>query len=227
MNILIIEDSDDLTLNLCEFLEQKGHTTDAAADGVTGLHLITVNDYDLIILDLSLPGLDGLEVCRQMRQVARKSTPTLMLTGRDTLQDKLAGFDSGADDYLVKPFELLELNARVNALAMRAHPELHARVLKVDDLVLNLDTFEVERAGKKVTLPRVALKILELLMRNSHRVVRRQELEYLLWQDDPPDSDALRTHLHGLRKAVDKPFPVALVHTVHGIGYRLCRNDAE
>ena len=227
MRVLVIEDNIDLSLNLCEFLEHKGHILDAAGDGVTGLHLITVNDYDVIVLDLSLPGLDGLEVCRQMRQVAKKSTPTLMLTGRDTLEDKLAGFNSGADDYLVKPFELLELEARVNALVNRAKNGLHGHVLQVRDLSLNLDTLEVRRGDARIVLPRVALKILELLMRETHRVVRRQELEHLLWQDDPPDSDALRTHLHGLRKAVDKPFPVQLVHTVHGIGYRLCSDDAE
>lgn len=228
MRILVIEDNDDLSLNLCQFLEHKGHILDAAVDGVTGLHLATVNDYELIVLDLYLPGLDGLDVCQQLRKVARKSTPVLILTGRDTLEDKLAGFDSGADDYLVKPFELLELEARIHALTARS-PRLAANdhLLSVADLSFNTETLQVARCGSKISLSRVGLKILELLMRETHRVVKRQELEHLLWQDTPPDSDALRTHLHALRKAIDKPFSIPLLHTVHGIGYRLAPPDAE
>ena len=205
----------------------QGHVLDAAADGVTGLHLASSNDYDLLVLDLSLPGLNGLEVCRQLRNVARRSTPVLMLTGRDTLDDKLAGFDSGADDYLVKPFDLLELEARIRALSLRSRLGGDNHLLSVADLTLNLDTLQAARAGTKITLSRVGLKILELLMRDTHRVVKRQELEHLLWGDNPPDSDALRTHLHSLRKAIDKPFPTPLLHTVHGIGYRLAPPNAE
>ena len=227
MRILVIEDNQDLSLNLCQFLEQNGHVLDAAADGVTGLHLASSNDYDMLVLDLSLPGLDGLDVCRQLRNVARRSTPVLMLTGRDTLKDKLRGFGSGADDYLVKPFELLELEARIRALGSRSRLDGDNHKLRVADLTLNLDTLKASRADTKITLSRVGLKILELLMRETHRVVKRQELEHLLWGDHPPDSDALRTHLHSLRKAIDKPFPVPLLRTVHGIGYRLSSPDAE
>ena len=227
MRILVIEDNHDLSLNLCQFLERNGHVLDAAADGVTGLHLASSNDYDMLVLDLSLPGLDGLDVCRQLRHVARRSTPVLMLTGRDTLQDKLSGFESGADDYLVKPFELLELEARIRALALRSRLDGDNHLLNVADLSLNLDTLQAVRAGARISLSRVRLKILEFLMRETHRVVKRQELEHLLWGDNPPDSDALRTHLHSLRKAIDKPFPVPLLHTVHGIGYRLAPPDAE
>ena len=227
MRILVIEDNHDLSLNLCQFLERNGHVLDAAADGVTGLHLASSNDYDMLVLDLSLPGLDGLDVCRQLRHVARRSTPVLMLTDRDTLQDKLSGFESGADDYLVKPFELLELEARIRALALRSRLDGDNHLLNVADLSLNLDTLQAVRAGARISLSRVGLKILEFLMRETHRVVKRQELEHLLWGDNPPDSDALRTHLHSLRKAIDKPFPVPLLHTVHGIGYRLAPPDAE
>ena len=169
MRILIIEDNQDLSLNLCQFLERNGHILDAAADGVTGLHLATVNDYDSIVLDLSLPGLDGLEVCRQLREIARKSTPVLMLTGRDTLEDKLSGFDRGADDYLVKPFELRELEARIRALNARSRIIGDNRVLSVADLNLNLDTLQTQRCDTKIALSPAGLKILELLMRETHR----------------------------------------------------------
>ena len=221
MRILIVEDDNDVATSLYEFLEKCGYIVDAAADGVTGLHLATVGTFDAIVLDVALPGLDGLELSRQLREVARKTTPVLMLTARDALSDKLAGFDSGADDYLVKPFALAELDARLKALVKRSSGRMGARELRVRDLCLNLDTMEVQRGRTPIAVKRIGLRILELLMRESHRVVRRQEIESLLWGDDPPDSDALRAHIHMLRKAIDRPFAVPLLHTMPGIGYRL------
>ena len=221
MRILIVEDDNDVATSLYEFLEKCGYIVDAAADGVTGLHLATVGTFDAIVLDVALPGLDGLELSRQLREVARKTTPVLMLTARDALSDKLAGFQSGADDYLVKPFALAELDARLKALVKRSSGRMGARELRVRDLCLNLDTMEVQRGRTPIAVKRIGLRILELLMRESHRVVRRQEIESLLWGDDPPDSDALRAHIHMLRKAIDRPFAVPLLHTMPGIGYRL------
>ena len=221
MRILIVEDDNDVATSLYEFLEKCGYIVDAAADGVTGLHLATVGTFDAIVLDVALPGLDGLELSRQLREVARKTTPVLMLTARDALSDKLAGFESGADDYLVKPFALAELDARLRALVKRSSGRMGARELRVRDLCLNLDTMEVQRGRTPIAVKRIGLRILELLMRESHRVVRRQEIESLLWGDDPPDSDALRAHIHMLRKAIDRPFAVPLLHTMPGIGYRL------
>ena len=221
MRILIVEDDNDVATSLYEFLEKCGYIVDAAADGVTGLHLATVGTFDAIVLDVALPGLDGLELSRQLREVARKTTPVLMLTARDALSDKLAGFESGADDYLVKPFALAELDARLRALVKRSSGRLGGRELRVRDLCLNLDTMEVQRGRTPIAVKRIGLRILELLMRESHRVVRRQEIESLLWGDDPPDSDALRAHIHMLRKAIDRPFAVPLLHTMPGIGYRL------
>ena len=221
MRILIIEDDNDVATSLYEFLEKRGYIVDAAADGVTGLHLATVGTFDAIVLDVALPGLDGLELSRHLRKVARKTTPVLMLTARDALSDKLAGFESGADDYLVKPFALAELDARLRALVKRSYGRMGERELRVRDLCLNLDTMEVKRGGTPIAVKRIGLRILELLMRESHRVVRRQEIESLIWGDDPPDSDALRAHIHMLRKSIDRPFAVPLLHTMPGIGYRL------
>ena len=138
-----------------------------------------------------------------------------------SVQRDIAGFESGADDYLVKPFALAELDARLRALVKRSSGRLGARELRVGDLCLNLDTMEVKRGRTPIAVKRIGLRILDLLMRESHRVVRRHEIESLLWGDDPPDSDALRAHIHMLRKAIDRPFAVPLLHTMPGIGYRL------
>lgn len=225
MHVLLIEDSHDLAANICEYLQGRGHVMDAAGDGVTGLHLAVVNDYDAIVLDVMLPGVDGLALCRKLRQDARKNTPVLMLTARDTLKDKLLGFDSGADDYLVKPFSLEELEARLQALARRTRHSAANR-LQVADLTLDLDTLEAHRAGTLLGLTPIGIKLLTLLMRESPRVVTRRQVEQALWGDDPPDSDAVRAHIYALRTAIDKPFPVKLLHTVHSTGYRLAVVDA-
>lgn len=225
MNILIIEDNADLAASVWDYLESRGHVTDAAGDGVTGLHLATVNDYDVIVLDLILPGLDGLELCRRLRIDALKPTPVLMLTARDTLQDKLEGFRVGADDYLVKPFDLQELEARLGALARRAQGGSDTRRLRAADLTLDLDTLEVERAGRSIDLTPTCLQILEILMRRPGCVVTRRELETALWGDQPPESDALSYHIHALRRVIDKPFEGHLLQTVRCIGFRLRKVD--
>ena len=166
MRILVIEDNRDIAANLGDFLEDRGHTVDYAADGVAGLHLAVVNDFDAIILDLNLPGMDGLEVCKRLRAEGRKQTPVLMLTARDSLDSKLAGFESGADDYLVKPFALQEVEARLAVLARRGKAA-QPRVLHVADLEYNLDTLEIMRGGKAIQLNPTALKILQSLMEAS------------------------------------------------------------
>jgi len=225
MRILVIEDHSDLAANLGDYLEDRGHTVDFAADGVTGLHLAVVHAFDAIVLDLNLPGMDGLEVCRKLRHDGRKQTPVLMLTARDTLESKLKGFECGADDYLVKPFDLREVEVRLNALLRRSKGG-QARVLQVGDLVYNLDTLEVHRQGKLLQLNPTALKILQVLMEASPAVVTRQELEMHVWGEESPDSDSLRVHIHGLRALIDKSFEHPMIHTRHGIGYRLVAADA-
>ena len=225
MRILVIEDNSDIAANLGDYLEERGHTVDFAADGVTGLHLAVVNDFDAIVLDLNLPGMDGLDVCRKLRQDARKQTPVLMLTARDALESKLDGFEAGADNYLVKPFALQEVDARL-AVLLRRGKGPQSRILNVADLEYNLDTLEVRREGRLLQLNPTALKILQSLMESSPSVVTRQELETRVWGEELPDSDSLRVHIHGLRAAVDKPFPKPLIQTRHGIGYRIADPDA-
>jgi len=225
MRVLIIEDNPDIAANLGDFLEDHGHTVDFAGDGVTGLHLAVVNDFDAIVLDLALPGMDGLELCRRLRADADKDTPVLMLTARDRLQDKLAGFEMGADDYLVKPFELQEVEARLKVLASRGRRRVR-RELKVGDLVFNLDTLSVVRAGTDIYLNPIGLKLLQILMENSPNVVSRNDLEMEVWGEEMPDSDSLRVHIHSLRSSIDKPFGSSMIQTRHGIGYRLVESDA-
>jgi DNA-binding response OmpR family regulator len=226
MRLLIIEDNQDLCSELADFLELQGDTIDTAADGITGLHLAVVNEYDAIILDLTLPGMDGLELCRRLRQDAGNWVPVLMLTARDTLADRLKGFEQGADDYLVKPFSLKELRYRLNALTRRTAGLHQQTTLSVGDLVLAPETREVRRGDKLIELTAIEFQILELLMRQSPRVVSRQHLEYSIWGDAPPDGEALRVHIHHLRHAIDKSFSTPLLHTIRGVGYQLKPSDA-
>jgi DNA-binding response OmpR family regulator len=225
MRVLIIEDNPDIAANIGDYLEDHGHTVDFAGDGITGLHLAVVNDFDAIVLDLALPGMDGLEVCRKLRKEAGKDTPVLMLTARDRLEDKLAGFDTGADDYLVKPFELQEVEARLNVLASRGRRRTQ-RELKVGDLIYNLDTLSVSRQSTEIYLNPIGLKLLHCLMESSPNVVSRSDLEMEVWGEEMPDSDSLRVHIHSLRSAIDKPFESNMIQTRHGIGYRLVEPDA-
>jgi DNA-binding response OmpR family regulator len=226
MHILVVEDNPDLNANLIDFLGDRGHTVDVAYNGYVGLGFALENSYDAIVLDLMLPGIDGLEVCAKLRH-AGITTPVLMLTARDSLEDKLDGFASGADDYLIKPFALLELEARLQALSRRQRPESEtgAHQLRVADLVLDTGTWRVSRAGQALDLPPLPLKLLELLMQRTPQVVTRAEMERTIWGDTPPDSDALRAHLHCLRNTIDKPFATPLLHTVRGFGYRLSEVD--
>jgi len=225
--ILLIEDNRGISEMVGEFLERRGYGVDYAADGITGLHLAVQNSYDVVVLDLMLPGMDGLDLCRRLRNEAKKSTPVLMLTARDTLDDKLTGLDAGADDYLVKPFEIRELEARVRALIRRDRRQVSAELLAVGDLLLDMATLRLTRAGQELTVSPIGLKLLTILMRESPRVVSRRDIEREVWGDLLPDSDTLRSHLYNLRKIIDKPFQKPLLHTIHSAGYRLADLDAE
>ena len=224
LRILIVEDNTDIAENIGDYLEQQGHVLDFAMDGIGGLHLALTQDFDVIVLDIMLPGMDGLTFCRKLRREADKYTPVLMLTARDTLPDKLQGFEAGADDYLVKPFALEELAARIAVLARRAEQVSTTR-FSVADLEVDIGKRKVQRAGRKIELNRVCLKILIMLMQAHPNIVTRNELEHALWGDEPPGSDALRSHIYALRSAIDRPFEFYLLETVHGVGYRLVVPD--
>ena len=225
MRLLVIEDNRNLVANLFEYFEARGHVLDAAPDGITGLHLASTQAYDAVILDWMLPRMDGPEVLHRLREVHGRGVPVIMLTARDELPDKITGFRAGADDYLTKPFALPELEVRLEALLARAGGRDRGRVLDVHDLRLDLATLETSRAGQPLHLYPACRKLLETLMQASPAAVTRERLEYALWGDDPPDRDMLRSHVYELRRSVDGPFEVKLVHTIPRVGYRLAVAD--
>lgn len=225
--LLLVEDHKNLAAAVGAYFESSGFAMDYAYDGLCALHLATTQRYDAIILDLTLPGIDGMEVCRRLRQDARLATPILMLTARDQLQDKLKGFQQGADDYLVKPFDMPELEARIVALIRRERGEMDESVYCIHDLSLDTRTMQVMRQGQVIHLSPTCLRILRILMRESPALVTREQLEKELWGDLTPDSDTLRSHLYKLRKAIDKPFAEPLLETHQGIGFRLSAPGAN
>jgi len=223
LSILIIEDNAQLAANLYDYLEACGHVLDAAPDGVSGLHLASSNDYDAIVLDWNLPRLDGLTLLKRLRNDAKKKVPVIMLTARDQLSDKIDGFESGLDDYLVKPIALPEIEIRLRSLVARLkHFAAPDDVLVVSDIQFHLKTLEVQRGIRKITLSKTGRSLLELLMRESPRVVTRARLEKAAWGDAPPGTDLLRSHMYVLRHALEQGVEKPLLHTVPGSGYRLC-----
>jgi DNA-binding response OmpR family regulator len=224
MRILVIEDNRDILANVLDYLELKGFVVDCAQDGLSGLHLAATEHYDLIVLDIMLPGIDGLQVCKRLRDDAGRDTPIIMLTARDALHDRLQGLGAGADDYLIKPFALSELVARIEAILRRSQGSRKHK-LHVGDLHYDLDTLQATRAGQPLRLNPIGHKLLAILMQKSPAVVRREQLEEALWGNDVPDSDSLRSHIHQLRQVLDKPFAAPLLHTVHGVGFRLAEPE--
>ena len=219
MRILIVEDNLDLQANIAEYLE-KDYTLDFAYSGDQGLDLALANEYDVIVLDLMLPGKDGLDVCASYRQKASTQAAIIMLTARDTIDDKEAGFAVGADDYLVKPFSLRELKMRTDALARR--PKLQVtNQLKVGALVLTPQSNKLAYHDREVSLLEKEAKILALLMDAAPGVVSNASISYALWGDEPPESGALRTHIYNLRKALSAVGAEDCLSTQRGKGYIL------
>ncbi len=219
--LLLVEDNRSLADTVIDFLETSGFQVDYASNGRIGYNLLEENPYDVVILDVAMPKMDGITLCKEIREHFQLDVPVIMLTARDQLSDKLTGFGSGADDYLVKPFDLPELEARVVSLIRRRRGGVESQRMEVGDLIYDLTTQQVTRQGKPIELTPTGLGILRVLMRESPKVVSRVQLEQELWGDGLPDTDALRSHLYNLRKAVDKPFEVKLIHTLPGLGFKL------
>ena len=220
--VLIVEDHQDLAANIGDFLEAGGMTVDFAADGITALQLCSQNKIDVMVSDVIMPGIDGYEVCLRIRNELQQDMPIIMLTARDTLDDKLTGFDQGADDYLIKPFEMKELEARLISHIRRHRGDMDTKSLTIADMVFEPKTMRVTRSGEAIKLSPIMLQILRILMRESPNLVTREKLEAEIWGEDTPDSDTLRSHLYNLRKLIDKPYQQHLLHTIPGIGYKLC-----
>ena len=225
MRVLIIEDDLDIATNLYEFLEGRGCVVDMARDGVSGMHLAVSGEFDAIVLDLGLPGMDGLRLCSKLRREARLDVPVLILTARDVLDDKLTAFDCGADDYLVKPFALREVEARLKALVARRRGRVVNRKMVHGAIAFDPGNMAVSVDGRPVHLSRQCLLLLEMMMSAPNRVYSRAELEQALWGDEHPQSDSLRSHMHLLRRALTDASGLSPIETVHGVGYRFASAD--
>ncbi|MHC9086739.1 response regulator transcription factor [Luteimonas sp. RIT-PG2_3] len=220
LRILVVEDNLALQASMAALLTAQGHLVDFAADGRIGLQLALADPPDILVLDLNLPGLDGLQVCARLRAQSDRHVPILMLTARDTLDDKLRGFEHGADDYLVKPFAGAELAARCLALAQR-HRVGEKHLLQIGSLCIDRRRGEATRHGMPLHLHQTSLQILVSLAEAWPRTLTRSELIQRLWGEQAPASDPLRSHLYLLRQALDRPFDVPMLKTVHGVGFRL------
>lgn len=216
--VMLIDDNVELCSAIGTYLEEEGFLVDYAHDGQHGLQIALHTAYDVVILDWSMPGMDGLQVCRALRHKGR-NMPILMLTGRGGVDPVIDALDAGADDYLHKPFAIAELLARIEALVRRHKQKVTPCVLRVADLTLDTGTLEVKREGRRIVVSPVGLRLLSILMAASPRVIPRVELERAIWGDTPPESDTLRSHLYVLRRAIDRPFEVPLLHTMQGIGF--------
>ena len=220
MRVLIVDDNRELASSLSDFLEEFGYTIDFAYNGQACLSLVTENEYDVIVLDVSMPGLDGLQTCQFLRTGLHTSVPVIFLTARDTLQDKVAGFNVGGDDYLVKPFAAEELHCRIKALVSRgSRKDIGVQVIGELEIDHNLN--QVKRQGQIISLTGNQLGLLKALAKVSPEPVSRGTLEQAMWQDGVPDSEPLRTQIYRLRSALDKNFEYSLIETVYGKGYRL------
>jgi DNA-binding response OmpR family regulator len=223
MHILVVEDERKLARLLRRVLSEERHNVDLAFDGLEGLELAESNSYDLIILDLMLPGLDGIEICRRIRG-AGIEVILLMLTARSAIEDRVMGLNAGADDYLTKPFAMVELVARVNALLRRRDrpAELGSTVLAVGDLTLDLVRHEVRRSGKLIELTAKEFALLEYLMRHPGQALSRTQITDQVWRYDMEAlSNVVDIYVHYLRDKIDKGFARPLLKTVRGIGYKL------
>lgn len=220
IRMLIVEDHVALAENLFEYFDQHRYILDFAADGLTALHLLATNQYDVIVLDVMLPGVSGYEICRRIRTDLQCNTPVIMMTAKDQMQDKEQGFSQGADDYLVKPFNLRELELRVQALDRRHRPQRSR--LKIDALTFDPDTLEVTlESHLPLTLNGSAARLFEMFMRLYPAIVTHEQLQETFGIHREMDANTLRTHVYLLRKQLQQHFGDPMIKTIHGRGYRL------
>ncbi|MBZ0166466.1 MAG: response regulator transcription factor [Candidatus Omnitrophica bacterium] len=220
MRILVVEDEKKLSSFIKRGLKEQGYAIDMATDGDSGLFQAQEVPYDLIILDIMLPGKDGLYICRQLRK-AKVDTPILMLTARDDVDDKVSGLDAGADDYLTKPFQFVELLARIRALLRRKNAADSTK-LRVADLELDQVTHKVSRSGKNIELTSTEYALLEYLMLNANQVVTRTMISEHVWNDDFDSfSNVINVYVNYVRKKVDTGYAKKLIHSIRGTGYVL------
>jgi DNA-binding response OmpR family regulator len=225
--VLLIDGDAASARGLGDFLEARRWTVDFARTGSESLYLATANHYDAIVLDVDGPGIDGVSLCTHLRKQPRLTSPILMVSARGGLVDKLDGLEAGADDYLVKPYDSLELEARLRALVRRGHKQVAGAALTVGDLVFDPLTGKVSRSGIDLEVSRFATRILGILMRESPRVVSRSEIEAEVWGGELASSDALRSHVYNLRSVIDRPFATALIHTVPTLGFRVSLDGVD
>lgn len=223
MKILLLEDNIQLAESLGEYLEGMGCFVDYADNAKLCVNLVAQNTYDALVLDISMPGMTGLDACAQIRNDLNVATPLIFLTARDTLEDKLLGFNMGCDDYVVKPFAPEELYARLKALAARG-PRRDVGNHQYGELEIDYSALMVTRQGVPISLHSTQFRILTLLIKASPHVVSKEAIETAIWGNDIPDSDALRTHMYRLRNLIDKPFSTPVIVTVHGVGYKFEAN---
>jgi DNA-binding response OmpR family regulator len=227
MRVLIVEDERRISAYLKRGLEEQGYAVDAVYSGREALDWAEAAPYDLILLDILLPELDGIQVCRELRRRGMR-VPILMLTARDAIDDRVAGLDAGADDYLVKPFALKELLARLRALTRRAGDAERSPVLQVADLSLDTLTHRVRRGGRLIELAAKEYAVLECLMREPERVLTRTQIAEHVWNWDVlNESNVVDVYIRNLRRKIDDGHELKLIHTVRGAGYRMSAEEAE
>jgi DNA-binding response OmpR family regulator len=224
MTVLLVEDDFNLASAIIDYFELEGLECDYADNGLSALNLIAENAYKVLVLDINLPRKNGLEVCKTMRANG-SNVPVIMLTAKGLLEDKLVGFDSGADDYLVKPFAMEELIARVNVLSNRQSGQ--ALKLMVRDVEVNLSTHQVLKSGVEIKLSPLSFKILVCLIKASPNTVSKQELLSSIWQDTPPNASGLKVHIHSLRKELKESSGLSLIKTVPSIGYMIEKENED
>ena len=223
MRVLVVEDNQKIANSIKKGLEQESFAVDIALDGIKGFDLAVVEDYDIIILDLMLPGMDGMEVCRKLRQEEKISTKILMLTAKNQLEDRVEGLNTGADDYLAKPFAFKELIARIRALTRRPKKTLN-NTLKIKDLELDSSNQQVKRAGKTISLSKKEYSLLEYLLRNKNKITSKQELINHVWDYNADIlENTVEVYIGYLRNKIEKPFKnkPKLIKTIKGFGYKI------